>query len=88
MSSTTPVSVFSLEQQVDRFEESLIREALAVTGGDVRAAARWIRTPERTFWRRMERHEIDPGEYRDRIAGGPPRKSAETDPTEPKGAAG
>jgi two-component system C4-dicarboxylate transport response regulator DctD len=54
----------SLPQRVDRYEASLIREALAATGGDVRSTIAVLRIPRKTFYDKLARYDIRIDDYR------------------------
>lgn len=58
-----------LAERVDRFEASLIREALAAHGGDIRETMAALSLPRKTLYDKMNRHGIDPDAYRARRAG-------------------
>lgn len=49
----------SLPDLVDRFEASLIREALRVSGGSVKESIEMLRIPRKTFYDKISRHGID-----------------------------
>ena len=54
----------SLDAQLREYEGNLIRQALALTKGDMRAAAKMLDVKERTFWRRAKGHGINAADYR------------------------
>lgn len=53
-----------LRDRVAEYERTEIRTALKDCSGDVRRAAKQLGLPERTLWGKIERLEIEPGEYR------------------------
>ncbi|KGM32155.1 sigma-54-dependent transcriptional regulator [Inquilinus limosus] len=60
----TPAAAASLPERVERYEASLLREALAAHKGDVRAVIEALGLPRKTFYDKLTRHGIDPNEYR------------------------
>jgi two-component system C4-dicarboxylate transport response regulator DctD len=54
-----------LPSLVDRFEASLIREALRTSGGSVKQALEILRIPRKTLYDKISRHGIALDEYRD-----------------------
>ncbi|MBW4331633.1 sigma-54 dependent transcriptional regulator [Stakelama sp. CBK3Z-3] len=54
----------TLAERVERFEASLIREALDHCGGDIKAVTAMLQLPRKTLYDKMARHGIDPGRYR------------------------
>ncbi len=54
----------SLAMQIDAYESALLREALARHNGDVRAAADGLGVARKTLYDKLNRHKIDPGEFR------------------------
>lgn len=54
----------SLAQRVERYEASLIRDALRSTEGDVRATIAKLAVPRKTFYDKVTRHEIDLDSFR------------------------
>ncbi|WP_297510011.1 sigma-54 dependent transcriptional regulator [uncultured Caulobacter sp.] len=57
-----------LPARVATYEAQVIKEALASSGGDVRKALDLLKIPRKTFYDKIERHEIDLATYR---RGGP-----------------
>ncbi len=55
----------TLPQRVERFEESVIRDALRAARGDVRAAIQILGIPRKTFYDKLVRHAIDIDAYRE-----------------------
>jgi two-component system, NtrC family, C4-dicarboxylate transport response regulator DctD len=53
-----------LPELVDRFEASLIKNALRVSGGRVKDALELLRIPRKTFYDKVTRHGIDLDSYR------------------------
>lgn len=53
------VEAGDLRTQVNRFEASLIEDALATAGGDVRTALLTLGIPRKTFYDKVTRHAID-----------------------------
>lgn len=49
---------------VERFEASLIRDALRATGGNVKDCLGLLRIPRKTFYDKVARHHIDLDEFR------------------------
>jgi len=66
-------AALDLNAQVAAYEAQLIRQTLALTSGDVRAAARSLHTSERTLWRKLKSHGIEPDTYRTAPVGSPHR---------------
>jgi two-component system C4-dicarboxylate transport response regulator DctD len=58
------VAVESLPLRVERYEASLIRDALRATEGDVRAALARLAIPRKTFYDKIVRHGIDLDSFR------------------------
>ena len=54
------------DQQIGKVESELIGHYLHEAGGNVSAAARLANIPRRTFYRMLERHNIDGQSYRDK----------------------
>jgi two-component system C4-dicarboxylate transport response regulator DctD len=54
----------SLPRRVERYEASLVREALVATGGDVRATLALLGIPRKTFYDKLARYEIRIDDYR------------------------
>jgi len=54
----------SLPQRVERYEASLIRDALRATDGDVRATLAKLAIPRKTFYDKISRHGIDLDSFR------------------------
>lgn len=54
----------SLPQRVERYEASLIRDALRATDGDVRATLAKLAIPRKTFYDKIARHGIDLDSFR------------------------
>jgi two-component system C4-dicarboxylate transport response regulator DctD len=59
-----PETPASLPERVERYEASLLREALAAHKGDVRATTEALGLPRKTFYDKLTRHGIDPNSYR------------------------
>lgn len=57
-------SVESLPERVERYEASLIRDALRATDGDVRATLAKLAIPRKTFYDKIARHRIDLDSFR------------------------
>ena len=57
-------AVESLPERVERYEASLIRDALRATDGDVRATLAKLSIPRKTFYDKIARHRIDLGSFR------------------------
>ena len=53
-----------LAEIVERYEASLIRDALRSTGGSVRDCLELLRIPRKTFYDKIARHRIDLDEFR------------------------
>lgn len=58
-------SVQPLPDLVDRFEASLIRDALRANGGSVKHALEVLKIPRKTFYDKVNRHGIELDEFRD-----------------------
>jgi two-component system C4-dicarboxylate transport response regulator DctD len=56
--------VESLPERVERFEASLIRDALRAAEGDVRATLAKLAIPRKTFYDKIARHRIDLDSFR------------------------
>jgi two-component system C4-dicarboxylate transport response regulator DctD len=54
----------TLPQRVERYEASLIRDALRSTDGDVRATLAKLAIPRKTFYDKIARHGIDLDSFR------------------------
>jgi two-component system C4-dicarboxylate transport response regulator DctD len=54
----------SLAERVERYEASLIRDALRATDGDVRATLAKLAIPRKTFYDKIARHGIDLDSFR------------------------
>lgn len=54
----------SLPDRVERFEESLIKETLAATRGDIRATMQRLRIPRKTLYDKLRRHRINIDAFR------------------------
>lgn len=59
----------ALKRMMDAYERVLITNALETHHGDVRHAAHTLEIQERTLWRKVKLHGIQPDDYRN----GPPR---------------
>jgi two-component system C4-dicarboxylate transport response regulator DctD len=57
-------TIESLPQRVERYEASLIRDALRATDGDVRATLARLAIPRKTFYDKVVRHGIDLDSFR------------------------
>lgn len=53
-----------LPRRVDRFEAGAIRAALALHDGEVKAVIQALGLPRKTFYDKLQRHGIDPNDYR------------------------
>jgi two-component system, NtrC family, C4-dicarboxylate transport response regulator DctD len=58
-------TVQPLPDLVDRFEASLIRDALRSNGGSVKHALEVLKIPRKTFYDKVNRHGIELDEFRD-----------------------
>jgi two-component system C4-dicarboxylate transport response regulator DctD len=56
----------SLPERVGQFEESVIKQALTATRGDVRATLQRLHIPRKTLYDKLKRHNIDIDAFRDR----------------------
>jgi two-component system C4-dicarboxylate transport response regulator DctD len=54
----------SLSQQVDQFEKRLVSTALSDCQGNVTQAAEHLKTPRKTLYDKITRHQIDPAAFR------------------------
>ncbi|MDB5706622.1 MAG: Fis family transcriptional regulator, partial [Sphingomonas bacterium] len=61
----------SLAGQVDQFEASILRETLTNADGDVRTALALLGIARKTFYDKLARHGINPGDFRPRTANRP-----------------
>ncbi len=59
-------SLLALSEQMDRFEEGVIRAALQRCNGDVGIAAEQLQLPRRSLYARLQRLEIDASAFRKR----------------------
>jgi len=59
-----PETPESLPQRMERYEASLIRDALRATDGDVRATLDKLAIPRKTFYDKIARHGIDLDSFR------------------------
>ncbi|MBA8841014.1 sigma-54 dependent transcriptional regulator [Ochrobactrum sp. RH2CCR150] len=59
-------SALPLSEQMDRFEEGVIRATLERCNGDVGAAAEVLQLPRRSLYARLQRHDIDASLFRRR----------------------
>lgn len=57
-------TIVSLNQQVERFEASLIRQVLERVNGDARSAMAELQLPRKTFYDKLNRHTIKIDRYR------------------------
>jgi two-component system C4-dicarboxylate transport response regulator DctD len=55
-----------LPELVDRFESSLIKEALRASRGSVKQCLEILKVPRKTFYDKVTRHGIDLSEFRDK----------------------
>ena len=55
-----------LPERVAAYEAHLIEETLAACGGDVRRSLEMLRIPRKTFYDKLERHQLDITRHRDR----------------------
>lgn len=65
--SATPPAGYTadpLPELVERFEASLIRDALRSSGGSVKSALELLKIPRKTFYDKVARHRIDLDEFR------------------------
>ncbi|MDX3927638.1 MAG: sigma-54 dependent transcriptional regulator [Shinella sp.] len=53
----------SLPEKMERYEEAVIREALAAHQGDVRLTIEALGVPRKTFYDKLQRHGINRAEY-------------------------
>jgi two-component system C4-dicarboxylate transport response regulator DctD len=63
-STGAPEGLPPLPERVATYEAHVIREALAGCDGDVRKALEVLRIPRKTFYDKLERHDIDVAAYR------------------------
>lgn len=54
-----------LSERIERFEKSVLEEALARHGGAVAAVGRSLRLPRKTLYDRLARHGLRPADFRD-----------------------
>ncbi|SPL62159.1 C4-dicarboxylate transport transcriptional regulatory protein dctD [Ochrobactrum soli] len=59
-------STLPLSEQMDRFEEGVIRATLERCNGDVGVAAEVLQLPRRSLYARLQRHDIDASSFRRR----------------------
>jgi len=59
-------SILPLSEQMDRFEEGVIRATLERCNGDVGTAAEVLQLPRRSLYARLQRHDIDASSFRRR----------------------
>ncbi|MFD1790226.1 sigma-54-dependent transcriptional regulator [Ochrobactrum teleogrylli] len=59
-------STLPLSEQMDRFEEGVIRATLKRCNGDVGFAAEVLQLPRRSLYARLQRHDIDASSFRRR----------------------
>ncbi|MEQ8935670.1 MAG: sigma-54 dependent transcriptional regulator, partial [Amphiplicatus sp.] len=59
------IAAGTLPERVERFEESVIRDALRAARGDVRSAIQLLGIPRKTFYDKLVRHAIDIAAYRE-----------------------
>jgi two-component system C4-dicarboxylate transport response regulator DctD len=59
-------TTIALPERLRRFEEGLLREALASSGGDVAAALRGLGIPRKTFYDKLQRHGLRAAQFRRR----------------------
>lgn len=53
-----------LPQRIERFEASIIQEALEATGGSIRDTIERLKVPRKTLYDKLARYGIDPNRYR------------------------
>ena len=53
-----------LSERLAQVERSLLADALRRTGGQASAAAEMLKLPRKTFYDKLQRHGIDPNDYR------------------------
>ncbi|MEZ5955726.1 MAG: sigma-54 dependent transcriptional regulator [Hyphomonadaceae bacterium] len=54
----------SLPQRVEQFEENIIRDALALTAGDVRKTLEYLQIPRKTLYDKLKRFNLDINSFR------------------------
>jgi two-component system C4-dicarboxylate transport response regulator DctD len=59
-------STLSLPQRVEQFEENVIRDALSMSGGDVRVTLEQLKIPRKTLYDKLKRHGISIDRFRGR----------------------
>jgi two-component system C4-dicarboxylate transport response regulator DctD len=59
-----PGNAPSLPQRVDKFEENVIRDALAASAGDVRVTLEHLKIPRKTLYDKLRRFNIDITSFR------------------------
>lgn len=57
----------SLGERIDRFEATMIREALQKTQGNMTEVIALLDVPRKTLYGKLKRHGIDPNQYRRRV---------------------
>jgi two-component system C4-dicarboxylate transport response regulator DctD len=57
-------STLSLPQRVEQFEENVIRDALSMSGGDVRITLEQLKIPRKTLYDKLKRHGISIDRFR------------------------
>jgi two-component system C4-dicarboxylate transport response regulator DctD len=62
----TEPSPFSLSEQMDRFEDGVIRATLDRCNGDVGAASALLQLPRRSLYARLQKLAIDASTFRKR----------------------
>ena len=53
----------TLPERLERYEAQLIREALLANAGDVRGTLEALGIPRKTFYDKLQRHQIDRAQY-------------------------
>jgi len=56
----------TLPERLAGFEASILRETLVAVAGDVRAAIKLLGIPRKTFYHKLSRHGLSPGDFRTR----------------------
>lgn len=64
LSGTEKVSIRSLVQQVDRFECSLIEDALVATSGSLKEVMAVLDLPRKTLYDKMRKHGLNKSDYK------------------------
>lgn len=59
-----PIELLPLPQRVEQYERSIIADAIAAAGGDVRTAIKALGIPRKTFYDKLVRHGINLADFR------------------------